>query len=51
MEAIPKGLTGPSPRDMFFCIKAGLIMLFWDGENAGTGELLRYFEQQATGLI
>jgi hypothetical protein len=43
VESLPKGLTGPSERDIFFCVKADLVVLFGDGKSAGTKKLIRYF--------
>lgn len=51
VEAIPKGLSGPSVRDIFFCMKADLIVLFWNGKSLGTQGLMRYFEQQGKNLL
>ena len=51
VESLPKGLTGPSARDIFFCMKADLVVLFWNGESTGTQKLIRYFEQEGKNLL
>jgi len=51
MEPLPKGFTGPSGRDVFFCSKADLIILLWDGESRGTKKLIDYFEQKGKNML
>jgi hypothetical protein len=51
LEGLPKGLTGPSPRDIFFCMKADLVVLFWNAESTGAQKLMSYFEQQGKNLL
>ncbi len=51
VEGLPKGLTGPSPRDVFFCMKADLVVLFWNADSIGTQKIMRYFEQQGKNLL
>ncbi len=51
VEPLPKGLTGPSERDIFFCAKADLVILLWDGESPGTKKLTDYFEQIGKNLL
>jgi hypothetical protein len=45
-QSIPKGLQGPSARDVFFCMRSDLVILFWDGESFGTKQMVEYFQQQ-----
>ena len=51
VEALPKGLAGPTPRDLLFCMKADLVILFWDGESAGTRSLIQYFTDAGKNLL
>jgi hypothetical protein len=51
VESVPKGIAGPSQRDLLFCMKADLVVLFWNGESRGTQELMRYYEQQGKNLL
>lgn len=51
MEAIPRGLTGPNERDIFFCTKADLVIVFWDGESRGTKRLTDYFQENGRSLL
>lgn len=44
VESLPKGLNGPSERDILFAIKAELVILFWDGKSSGTESLLEFFK-------
>ena len=36
VETIPRGLAGPTERDILFASKADLVVLFWDGKSEGT---------------
>jgi nucleoside 2-deoxyribosyltransferase len=44
VENLPKGLKGPSERDVFFASKTDLVILFWDGESSGTQRLVDHFK-------
>ena len=51
VESLPRGMTGPSSRDILFCMKADLVVLLWNGKSRGTEELMRYFEQQGKNVL
>src|SRR5262249_33139740 len=51
LESLPKGLTGPSARDVLFAAKADLVALFWDGKSPGTEETLRYYQEHGKTLL
>ena len=51
VEPLPKGLTGPSDRDVLFASKADLTVLFWDGESRGTRTLIDYYQHNAKNLV
>jgi len=51
LEAIPRGLTGPTPRDVFFAARADLIVLLWDGVSGGTARLAHYFQENQVSLL
>jgi len=51
VESLPKGITGPHIRDLFFCVKSDLVILFWDSRSQGTGQLVRYFEDSGKNLL
>jgi len=51
VESLPRGVEGPSPRDVLFCIKSDLIILFWDGKSSGTQEMVRYFQGQGVSTL
>lgn len=51
VENLPKGLAGPSQRDVLFASKAELIILFWDGKSRGTEELLEFFKANAVNTV
>lgn len=46
VERYPKGMTGPTPRDVLFCIRADVVLLLWDGASGGTGALIDYYLAQ-----
>ncbi len=46
VEPIPKGMTGPSQRDSYFCLKSDLVVLLWDGKSEGTKTLADYLRDQ-----
>jgi hypothetical protein len=51
VEAIPRGMKGPSQRDIIFCIKSDLVILFWDGESEGTKDLVTYYRDQGVSTL
>jgi hypothetical protein len=51
LETIPRGMTGPTARDVFFATRADLIVLFWDGVSQGTAQLADYFRQNQISLL
>jgi hypothetical protein len=51
VESVPRGLSGPTERDIFFSAKSDLVALFWDGKSRNTGRLVRYFEENAKSLL
>jgi nucleoside 2-deoxyribosyltransferase len=50
-EPVPKTLAGPSKRDSFFCAKADLVVLFWDGRSQGTAEVRDYLMHNNVSLL
>jgi hypothetical protein len=51
IEPIPKGMKGPTARDALFCIRSELVILLWDGQSAGTKEMVEYFQSQGTATL
>jgi hypothetical protein len=51
VETIPRGLTGPTERDILFASRADLVILFWDGESEGTAELIEFFQRNRTNVL
>jgi len=67
LESLPKAMTMPEiinnsiPRNLiynlstnrriFFCAKADLVILFWDGESPGIGEYIRYLEENRKNML
>lgn len=51
VEAIPRGIQGPTSRDIIFCIKSDLVVLFWDGLSEGTKDLVRYYQEQGVSSL
>jgi len=51
VEPIPKGLAGPNLRDIIFCAKSDLVILFWDGQSAGTRSMIEYFRNQGIATL
>jgi hypothetical protein len=51
VETIPKGIKGPSERDILFCIKSDLVILFWDGKSEGTKNLVDYYQNQGVATL
>jgi hypothetical protein len=51
IENLPKGLIGPSERDVLFASRADLVILFWDGYSVGTRRLVDYFTANGTNML
>ena len=51
LEYTPKGLSGPSKRDVLFMMKADLVILFWDGESRGIFELIDYYQNSGKSYL
>jgi len=51
VEPIPKGMAGPNARDTLFCMKADLVVLFWDGQSEGTKTMVEYFRGQGVATL
>jgi hypothetical protein len=51
IENLPKGLSGPSERDVLFASRADLVILFWDGDSSGTKRLIDYFTANGTNIL
>lgn len=42
-EQLPKGVQGPTARDVLFLMKADVVVLLWNGESRGTRELIEWY--------
>lgn len=51
VESLPKGLTGPSNRDVLFASKAEMVILFWDGKSHGTETLLEFRKSNGVNTV
>ena len=51
IENLPKGLSGPSERDVLFACEAELVILFWDGYSGGTRRLIDYFTTNGKNIL
>jgi hypothetical protein len=51
VESLPKGISGPSERDVLFCLRADLVILFWDGRSSGTKQLVDFFQDSGKNLL
>jgi hypothetical protein len=51
VETIPRGLDGPTERDIFFASKADLVVLFWDGKSQGTGQIIEFFQRNMNNVL
>jgi len=51
IEAIPKGFSGPSERDILMCLHADLIVLFWDGQSPIIYRLVEYFQSKERSVL
>ena len=41
-EQLPRGLQGPTDRDVLFLTKADVVILLWNGESRGTRRLIEW---------
>jgi hypothetical protein len=51
LESLPKGFTGPTELEIFFCMKSDLIILLWDGESRGTKRMVDYYQDQGVSTL
>jgi hypothetical protein len=51
VEAIPRGLSGPTERDILFASRADLVVLFWDGKSRGTAQVIDFFRGNMNNLL
>ena len=51
VEPVPRGMRGANERDIMFCIKADLIILFWDGQSEGTKKVVQYYRDQGVSTL
>lgn len=51
IEPLPKGFSGPSERDTVMCIKADMIVLFWNGHSPVIRKLARYFQSKEKSVL
>jgi hypothetical protein len=51
VETIPRGLKGPSARDILFASRADLLVLFWNGESKGTAKLIEFFQSNMNNVL
>lgn len=51
VESVPRRLQGPSKREVFFCTRADLVVLLWDGESTGTHEMVRFYQDQGVSTL
>ena len=51
IENPPRGLSGPSERDVLSASRADLVILFWDGDSGGTRRLIDYFTANGTNIL
>jgi nucleoside 2-deoxyribosyltransferase len=51
IESLPKGLQGPSEREVLFASRADLVIVFWDGKSRGTKLLIDYFTDNGTNIL
>jgi len=51
LEALPKGFTGPTELEIFFCMKSDLIILLWDGDSRGTKRMVDYYQDQRVSTL
>lgn len=42
-EQLPRGIQGPTERDVLFLTKADIVVLLWNGESQGTRELIEWY--------
>jgi len=46
IERFPKGMNGPTNRDILFCMKADTVVLLWNGTSQRTYALIDYYLDQ-----
>ena len=51
IENLPRGLSGPSERDVLFASRADLVIVFWDGRSRGSKRLIDYFTANGTNIL
>lgn len=51
VENLPAGLAGPTERDIYFAVKADLVILLWDGASRGTSALVSWFQANKKNVI
>jgi hypothetical protein len=51
LEPLPRGISGPSERDIMMCIKSDLIVLFWNGHSPVIRRLIRYFQAKEKSIL
>jgi hypothetical protein len=51
VERLPRSIEGPTARDILFCIKSDLVVLFWDGESPGTRAVADYYQDQGVATL
>jgi len=50
-EPLPKGFSGPSERDMIMCLRADLVIIFWDGQSPVVKKLISYFKTKEKSVL
>ena len=51
VEPVPRGMEGPSSREILFYRKADLVVLLWDGASRGTRQLIDYFQGKGSSTL
>jgi hypothetical protein len=51
VETIPRGLSGPTERDILFASRADLVVLFWDGKSRGTAQVIEFFKRNMNNIL
>jgi len=51
LEPLPKGFSGPTELEIFFCMKSDLIILLWDGDSKGTKRMVDYYQDQRVSTL
>jgi hypothetical protein len=42
-EQLPKGIQGPTKRDILFLARVDVVILLWNGVSSGTHELIEWY--------